>query len=148
MYGKIQACGLTELFLSCAPKLFSVLFFNLRSGSWSRRLLPAFPPLLPWASQQSSWWLVASSGLQFGQSSFTFAGQNHWWLWHFLFTDMAGDVFISRWDVQIYYLCLILDHLLALLLALSFIFFKRKVRVNCPKSSSEKGIHTFSHSSL
>ena len=65
-----------------------VSLFILRGGRW---LLLAFP---------SSSAITMGSGsipwISFGSPHSQLETRNPWWLWHFLFIDMAGDIFISQ----------------------------------------------------
>ena len=54
-------------------------------------------PCIPPAAQQSPWGVAASGmGWQFGEDLFTFEARNHRRLWHFLFIDMTGNIFMSQ----------------------------------------------------
>ena len=77
-----------QMQLSClGPN--SVSLFTLRSGRW---LLPAVPQLL--SSHHGGWQHLLGHSL--GSPHSHLETRNHWWLWHFLFIDMAGDIFISQ----------------------------------------------------
>ena len=86
MYGKLQASGLTE----------SIPFICI-SAIWGQ---PCFRvPLascIPPAPQQSTcrWQHLLDHSL--GSSHSHLEARNHWWLWHVLFIDVAGDIFISH----------------------------------------------------
>ena len=85
---RCKPLGSLSLFLSYAPQLSAanpVSLFTLENGRW---LLLAFPP----APQQSLLGVVASVG-SFGESSFTFGGQESLITLTF---DIAGDIFISH----------------------------------------------------
>ena len=66
--------------------LFSCLHFLV----WC--LLLAFPQLL--SNHHEGW--QDPLDLSFGSRCSHLEARNHWWLWHFLFIDMAGDIFISQ----------------------------------------------------
>ena len=70
------------------PSLFPSLF-TLRSGRW---LLLAFPQLL--SNHRGGWQHLLDHS--FGRLCLHLEARNCWWLWLFLFTDMAGDIFISQ----------------------------------------------------
>ena len=53
---------------------------------------------IPSASQQSPWGVTASLDRSFGSPHSHLEARNYWWLWHFLFINMAGDIFISQYD--------------------------------------------------
>ena len=55
------------------------------------------PPCVPPGPQQSPWRVVASAGLSFGSLHSHLEARNRWWLWHFLFTDLAVESFISQY---------------------------------------------------
>ena len=63
--------------------------FTLRSGRW---LLLAFPQLL--SNHRGGWQHLLDHS--FGRLCLHLEARNCWWLWLFLFTDMAGDIFISQ----------------------------------------------------
>ena len=51
---------------------------------------------IPPASQQSPWGVTVSLDWSFGSPHSHLEARNRWWLWHVLFIDMAGDIFISH----------------------------------------------------
>ena len=53
---------------------------------------------IPSAPQQSPWGVTASLDRSFGSPHSHLEARNYWWLWHFLFINMAGDIFISQYD--------------------------------------------------
>ena len=91
MCGKMQASGLTGFNASTGTSAIwgnPGSLFTLRSG---RQLLLAFP---------SSSAITMGGGsipwISFGSPHSQLETRNHWWLWHFLFIDVAGDIFISQ----------------------------------------------------
>ena len=83
--GSLNSC------LSYAPQLPGAKFsssFTLRSGRW---LLLTFPLLL-----NNHWGWKHPLDHSLGSPYSYLEARNHWWLWHFLFTNMAGDIFISQ----------------------------------------------------
>ena len=92
MHRRMQASRLTE-FISfiCTSASWGQILFLLRLKEW-QMAASRIPP----APQQSLGGVVASPGSQAGEPSFTFGGQKSLRLWHFLFTNMAGDIFISQ----------------------------------------------------
>ena len=98
LYGRMPVSGLTMFMLSYAPELSStnlVSLFILKSGP---RLLPVFPPLLSSYLEGRQHPLDHSVGSLHSHLE----ARNSWWLWHFLFIDMAWNIFIisqkeARW---------------------------------------------------
>ena len=39
---------------------------------------------------------LRNTGLKFGSPHSHLEARNHWWLWHFLFINMSGDILISH----------------------------------------------------
>jgi len=90
--GRCKPLGSLNSFFSYAPRLSRVnpvFLFSLRSGIW---LLRAFPQLL--RNHHEGW--QDPLDLSFGGPHSHLEARSHWWLWHFLFIDMAGDIFISQ----------------------------------------------------
>ena len=53
---------------------------------------------------QHHWGEAASAGPQLGEPSSHLEARNHWWLWHVLFINMAGDIVISQ-ILDLWFLC-------------------------------------------
>ena len=88
----MKASGSLNSFLSYAPQLSGanpVYLFTSRSGRW---LLLVFPQLF--SSHRRGWQLPLDGSS--GTSHSHLEARNRWWLWHFLFIHMAGDIFISH----------------------------------------------------
>ena len=91
MCGKMQASGITGFNPStCSSAIWGNpgSLFTLRS---SRRLLLAFPSF-----SAIIMWGGSIPRISFGSPHSQLETRNHWWLWHFLFIDVAGDIFISQ----------------------------------------------------
>ena len=71
--------------LSYAPQLSGANLISLFT------LLLTFPQLL--SNHHGEWQHLLDRC--FGSPHSHLEARNRWWLWHFLFTDMAGDIFIS-----------------------------------------------------
>ena len=85
--GRCKPLGSLYSFLSYAPQLSGVNLVSLFT------LLLAFPQLL--SNHHEG--VAAFSGFQFGELPSTFGGQKLLMVWHFLFINMAGDIFISQY---------------------------------------------------
>ena len=75
-------------------------FFHMHR-SWGQSCFLVYPiSCSPPAPLQLPWGLAASAGSQFGEPTFTHShleARHRWWLSHFLFINMAGDIFISQY---------------------------------------------------
>ena len=86
IYEKMQASGLTEF-----------IPFICVSAIWGQPcFLAHLASCIPPAPQQSTfrWQHLLDHSL--GSSHSHLEARNRWWLWHVLFIDMAGDIFISH----------------------------------------------------
>ena len=54
-------------------------------------------PCVPPGPQQSPWRVAAPAGLSFGSLHSHLEARNRWWLWHFLFIELAVESFISQY---------------------------------------------------
>ena len=89
--GRCKPLVSLDSFFSYAAQLSGanpVSLFTLRSSRWLLLASPSSSAVtmgggsIPWTS--------------FGSPPSQLETRNHWWLWHFLFIDMAGDIFISQ----------------------------------------------------
>ena len=137
MYGKIQASGLTEFIaFICTSAIWAKSCFLVHLKQWQLWQMAA--PCAPPAPQQSPWrvdhhggwitmasgspWRVAASaGLSFGSPHSHLEARNHWWLWHFLFIDLAVELFI--WKCLLISSTLVLHATLPQVLATTILFF-------------------------
>lgn len=72
-----------------------ISLFNFRSGRWLfLAFLPLVPQHLPWRGRGGKWQHLLDHS--FGNPHSHLEARNCWRLWHFLFIDMAGDIFISQ----------------------------------------------------
>ena len=101
--GRFKPLGSLNSLLSYVPQLCGpnpVSLFTLSSGSCGRWLLLVFPQLL---SNHHGGWITmavaASAGLSFGSPHSHLEARNCWWLWHFLFIDLAVEIFISQYPL-------------------------------------------------
>ena len=96
MYRKLVGSGVTEIIpLRCT------------SAAWGQYPLFSHPevPQGSLLGVATVWWLLSSrcslfsSCIPSGLTRFTLGGGcNHWWLWHLLFTDMAGNIlFLTKY---------------------------------------------------
>ena len=98
MYGKIQASGLTEFIaVICTSAMWAKSCFLVHLKQWQLWQMAA--PCVPPAPQQSPWRVTASAGLSFGSPHSHLEARNRWWLWHFLFIDLAVEIFISQYPL-------------------------------------------------
>ena len=76
-----------------------IRFFHMHCSYMGLTLFPCSPGFLhPPAPLQLPWGLAASAGSQLWEPTFTHShleARHRWWLPHFLFINMAGDIFIS-----------------------------------------------------
>ena len=76
-----------------------IRFFHMHCSYMGPTLFPCSPGFLhPPAPLQLPWGLAASAGSQLWEPTFTHShleARHRWWLPHFLFINMAGDIFIS-----------------------------------------------------
>ena len=86
MFGKMQASGLTELI----PFISTSAFWG--PSCFLVHMVSCIPQLL--SNHRRSWQHPLDRSL--GSPHSHLEARNHWWLWHFLFTDMAGAIFISH----------------------------------------------------
>ena len=91
IYGKMQASGLTGFIPSiCSSAIWGQPCFpvHLREKQMAASCIPQILShhheggSIPWTS--------------FGSAHSQLETRNRWWLWHFSFIDMAGDIFISQ----------------------------------------------------
>ena len=88
--GSCKPLGSLNSFLSYAPQLSgtkSYFLVHLMEWGCGRWLLLAFPQFL--SNHRGGWQHPRSPHSRL-------EARNRWWLWHFLFIDMAGDNFISH----------------------------------------------------
>ena len=85
----MQASGLTEFTPFIAPQLSGANLISLFS------LLPAFPQLL--SNHHGEWQHLLDQS--FGSPHSHLEARNRWWLWHFLFIDLAVEIFISQYPL-------------------------------------------------
>ena len=93
---------------------------SLRSGRCSTWLLlasplpPSYSAITPHlvVGVWQEWHLLDCS---LGTSHSHLEARNHWWLWHFLFIDMVGDIFISQSFTMITNLTIFVRHLMTFL---------------------------------
>ena len=84
--GRCRPLNLLNSFLSYAHQLCGANPVSL--FTW----LLAFPQLL--SNHRRSW--QHPLDCSFGSPHSHLEVRNHWWLWHFLFIDVAGSIFISH----------------------------------------------------
>ena len=84
--GRYKPLGSLNSFLSYAPQLSGANSVSLFT------LLLAFPQLL----SNHCWGWQHLLDLSLGSLLSLLEARNHWWLWHFLLVNMAGDIFISH----------------------------------------------------
>ena len=85
---KMQVSGLTEF-----------IPFKCTSATWgSSCFLDHSASCIPPAPQQSAitWGWQHPLDYSLGSLHSFLKARNRWWLWHFLFINMAGDIFISH----------------------------------------------------
>ena len=88
--GRCKSLGSLNSFLSYTPELSGAILVSLFT-------LPlAFPQLL--SCHHVGWQHPLHHS--FGSPHSHLEARNHWWLWHFLFIDMAGDTFISQCNLK------------------------------------------------
>ena len=84
--GRCKLLGSLNSSLSCAPQLSGANPVSLFA------LLLAFPQLL--SRHRGGWQHLLDRS--FGSPHSHLEPRNCWWLWHFLFINMAGDIFIPQ----------------------------------------------------
>ena len=103
VYAKMQASGLTEFnSFICISAIWGQSCSLVHLKEWQM----AASCILP-APQQSPWGVAASRYHSFGSLHLHLETRNHWWLWHFLFIDMAANIFISQTSGKKLILCVI-----------------------------------------
>ena len=99
----MQASGLTEFnSFICISAIWGQSCSLVHLKEWQM----AASCILP-APQQSPWGVAASRYHSFGSLHLHLETRNHWWLWHFLFIDMAANIFISQTSGKKLILCVI-----------------------------------------
>ena len=92
MYGKMQASRLTEFIpFTFTSAIWGQTCFLVPLQGWQITAL-AFPPALK-QSQWGGWHHQLDHSL--GSPRSHLEARNRWWMWHFLFMDMAGDILFS-----------------------------------------------------
>ena len=129
--GRFKPLGSLNSLLSYVPQLSGpnpVSLFTLSSGSCGRWLPLVFSQLLSnhhggWITMAggSPWRVAASAGLSFGSPHSHLEARNRWWLWHFLFIDLAVQLFI--WKCLLISSTLLLHATLPQFLATTILFF-------------------------
>ena len=89
MYGKTAALGSLNSLLSHAPQLSGANHVSLLTLLLARLLVHQ---LL--SNHCEGWRHLLDHSL--GSPHSHLEARNRWWLWHFLFIDVAGDIFISQ----------------------------------------------------
>ena len=114
MYGKMQASGLTEFNSSiCSSAIWGQPCFPIHLKVW-QMAASCIPP----APQQSPWRVATPHNQSFRTPHLHLEARNHWWLWHFLFIHMAGNVFFHSFlSVTSYYLFRMLLFLVSLVIS-------------------------------
>ena len=94
MFGKMQASGLTEIIpFMCTSALWGQTCFLAPLQGW-QMTASCIPQLLSIHSGVVA--VIHLLDHSFGSPPSHLEPRNHWWMWHFLFMDMAGDIFFSQ----------------------------------------------------